>query len=51
MQTGRRDGLISSAQSANASVPAPTVSLYQAIPMFLNKGLSPIDMVVLLGMT
>ncbi|KAL5791638.1 hypothetical protein ACOSP7_000232 [Xanthoceras sorbifolium] len=47
VQTGRRDGLISLAQ--NVLIPGPSISVSQAIPFFVNKGLSPIDMVVLLG--
>ncbi|CAN1171339.1 Peroxidase 60 [Linum perenne] len=47
VQTGRRDGLASSAQSV--SLPAPNIPIPQAIGMFGRKRLSPIDMVYLLG--
>ncbi|XP_043717995.1 peroxidase 60-like [Telopea speciosissima] len=47
VQTGRRDGLVSLASEVN--LPSPSASISQAIAAFGNKGLSPTDMVLLLG--
>ncbi|CAN0916819.1 Peroxidase 60 [Linum grandiflorum] len=47
VQTGRRDGLVSSAK--NVALPAPNVPIPLSISMFGRKNLSPIDMVYLLG--
>ncbi|KAL8227174.1 hypothetical protein R6Q57_017006 [Mikania cordata] len=48
VQTGRRDGRVSLAQNTK-SLPAPSVSVSTAIRAFARKGLTPTDMVYLLG--
>jgi hypothetical protein len=48
VQTGRRDGRVSSAQ--NVKLPSPSIPIPQAIAAFNSKRLSTIDMVYLLGM-
>ena len=48
VQTGRRDGCVSSAQ--NVKLPSPSIPIPQAIAAFNSKRLSTIDMVYLLGM-
>uniref|UniRef100_A0A6N2MKH4 Peroxidase n=1 Tax=Salix viminalis TaxID=40686 RepID=A0A6N2MKH4_SALVM len=47
VQTGRRDGRVSSAQNVN--LPSPSIPVPQAIAAFSSKKLSTIDMVYLLG--
>nr|AHL39114.1 class III peroxidase [Populus trichocarpa] len=47
VQTGRRDGRVSSAQ--NVKLPSPSIPIPQAIAAFNSKRLSTIDMVYLLG--
>nr|TKR59080.1 peroxidase 60-like [Populus alba] len=47
VQTGRRDGRVSSAQ--NVKLPSPSIPVPQAIAAFNSKRLSTIDMVYLLG--
>ncbi|KAI5603060.1 hypothetical protein BDE02_01G194300 [Populus trichocarpa] len=47
VQTGRRDGRVSSAQ--NVKLPSPSTPIPQAIAAFNSKRLSTIDMVYLLG--
>ncbi|KAL5579765.1 hypothetical protein UlMin_012207 [Ulmus minor] len=47
VQTGRKDGLISLA--SNVDLPSPSISVDQSIAAFAKKGISPDDMVYLLG--
>ncbi|XP_058005243.1 peroxidase 60-like [Hevea brasiliensis] len=47
VQTGRRDGFVSSAQDVN--LPSPSFTIPQAVAAFASKGLDPTDMVYLLG--
>ncbi|XP_072993754.1 peroxidase 60-like [Typha latifolia] len=47
VRTGRRDGRISLAKNVN--LPAPSISVPEAIGVFKKKGLSANDMVILLG--
>ncbi|CAI0417342.1 unnamed protein product, partial [Linum tenue] len=49
VQTGRRDGLVSSADIANVTLPGPSITVPQAIAAFADKGLTAVDMVLLLG--
>ncbi|KAK1429208.1 hypothetical protein QVD17_11413 [Tagetes erecta] len=48
VQTGRRDGSVSLAQNTRV-LPAPTISVSNAIQTFATKGLTATDMVYLLG--
>ncbi|KAL7154097.1 hypothetical protein ABFS83_04G211900 [Erythranthe nasuta] len=47
VQTGRRDGAVSLAKNVN--LPSPSVSVSDSIKAFAQKGLTPIDMIYLLG--
>ncbi|KAJ4845145.1 hypothetical protein Tsubulata_018407 [Turnera subulata] len=47
VETGRLDGLVSSAQNVN--LPSPSMSIPQAAAAFANKKLSQTDMVYLIG--
>ncbi|KAL8057846.1 hypothetical protein ABFX02_04G209900 [Erythranthe guttata] len=47
VQTGRRDGVVSLAKNVN--LPSPSVSVSDSIKAFAQQGLTPIDMVYLLG--
>ncbi|CAN0915966.1 Peroxidase 60 [Linum grandiflorum] len=49
VQTGRKDGLVSSADIANMTLPGPSITVPQAIAAFADKGLTAVDMVLLLG--
>lgn len=47
VQTGRRDGSVSSAQDVN--LPSPSFNIPEAVAAFASKGLDVTDMVYLLG--
>ncbi|KAI3866342.1 hypothetical protein MKW98_007997 [Papaver atlanticum] len=47
VKTGRRDGLTS--EQANFDLPGPQISVSNTIELFVSKGLSDTDMIVLLG--
>ncbi|KAJ0052202.1 hypothetical protein Pint_01324 [Pistacia integerrima] len=49
VQTGRRDGLVSLPQNVSLFLPPPLASVSHSIALFANKGLTPTDMVLLLG--
>lgn len=47
VETGRRDGLSSLAR--NVDLPSPSIPVLNAIAAFEKKGLTTLDMVLLLG--
>lgn len=49
VETGRRDGLVSTRSEALANIPPPTIPVPQAIKLFAQKGLNTDDFVILLG--
>lgn len=49
VRTGRRDSLASAAHNLNSSLPSPSISVSESIKLFADKGLTPTDMVLLLG--
>ena len=49
VETGRRDGRVSLASEAHATLPPPTIPIHKAIELFAKKGLNKEDFVVLLG--
>lgn len=49
VETGRRDGRVSSSKEAEASLPPPTIPVNKAIQMFAKNGLNEREFVVLLG--
>ncbi|CAO2824786.1 unnamed protein product [Amaranthus hypochondriacus] len=49
VETGRRDGRVSIASEAHATLPPPTIPIHKAIELFAKKGLNKEDFVVLLG--
>lgn len=49
VETGRRDGVVSRKDEAQANIPPPTMPVPQAIELFAKKGLNKHDFVVLLG--
>uniref|UniRef100_A0A803MW40 Peroxidase n=2 Tax=Chenopodium quinoa TaxID=63459 RepID=A0A803MW40_CHEQI len=48
VETGRRDGVVSRKDEAQANIPPPTMPVPQAIELFARKGLNKHDFVVLL---
>lgn len=46
---GRKDGIISKASEASASLPPPTNNVNQLTQTFINKGLTQEEMVTLSG--
>ena len=48
---GRRDGNVSAASNAQASLPPPTADVAQLTQAFAKNGLSQLDMVTLSGTT
>ena len=49
VETGRRDGTISSATEASNSLPGPSIPDSDAVSLFASKGLNATDFVLLLG--
>ncbi|KNA13263.1 hypothetical protein SOVF_118110 [Spinacia oleracea] len=49
VETGRRDGYISSAKEAESSLPSPKIPVSDAVKLFGHWGLSADDFVLLLG--
>ena len=49
VETGRRDGFISSRSEALANLPSEHITTRDAIQLFASRGLSKEDFVVLLG--
>ncbi|XP_010685990.2 peroxidase 44 [Beta vulgaris subsp. vulgaris] len=49
VETGRRDGVVSSAAEASSNLPGPSIPVPNAIDLFRRRGLSATDMVLLIG--
>ncbi|CAO2816339.1 unnamed protein product [Amaranthus hypochondriacus] len=49
VETGRRDGTISSATEASNTLPGPSIPVSDAVSLFASKGLNATDFVLLLG--
>ncbi|KAL2899410.1 Peroxidase 60 [Bienertia sinuspersici] len=49
VETGRRDGFVSSASEAQRTLPGPTIPVPIAVDIFRRRGLSADDFVLLLG--
>ncbi|XP_010687700.2 peroxidase 60 [Beta vulgaris subsp. vulgaris] len=49
VETGREDGVVSSAQEAQANLPGPTISVQSAISLFQKRNLTAAEMVLLIG--